>query len=695
MSATTRTPNRLIHEKSPYLLQHAHNPVDWHPWGEQAFRKAQEENKPIFLSIGYSTCHWCHVMERESFEDAEVAEALNTRFVAVKVDREERPDIDQVYMEVCQALTGQGGWPLTVLLTPEKTPFFAGTYFPKRSRGGRLGLLDLLERVGRGWESDSEAFRQAGREIAESLRARRTGRPEKATALDAGTLERAYQHFVATFDPDYGGFGPAPKFPLPHQLVFLLRHAHLTGERRAREMAEKTLDAMYRGGLWDHIGFGFARYSTDRQWLVPHFEKMLYDNALLALAYLEAYQMTRDRRWAQVAEEIFAYVLRDTTSPGGGFYSAEDADSEGVEGKFYVWAPAEVEEVLGEETGRLYCRAYGITPQGNFEGRSIPNLIDRDLSALAKEAGLGPKELRLRLEEARSRLFAARERRVHPHKDDKILTAWNGLMIAALARGAAVLDRREYAEAAERATGFVEATLRRADGRLLARWRDGDADHLAYLDDYAFLSWGRLELYQATFEPAHLSAALSLVCEAQALFSDEADGGFFFTGRDAEELLARPKEAYDGALPAGNSVAALLLQRLSRLTGDHSLAELAQRQLEAFAADIQRYPAGHTLFLQALQWALGPTTEVVVSGSRDDAETKRMLDLLRRRYLPLTVALYHPTGPAGEEIEKLSPFVRKQAALDGRPTAYVCRDYACRAPVHSTEALRAELDGET
>ncbi|MGE5552378.1 MAG: thioredoxin domain-containing protein [Betaproteobacteria bacterium] len=690
MNTPIRTSNRLAYEKSPYLLQHARNPVDWYPWGTEAFEKAKREDKPVFLSIGYSTCHWCHVMERESFEDAEVAAVLNEHFVAVKVDREERPDIDQVYMEVCQALTGQGGWPLTILLTPDKKPFFAGTYFPKRSRGGLPGLLDLLEVVADRWARERPQFEEAGKSITLSLqRSRRAGRKQ---LLDSETLGSAYGYLSASFDPVYGGFGPAPKFPLPHQLVFLLRHSFLAGEERAREMAERTLEAMRLGGLWDHVGFGFHRYSADRRWLVPHFEKMLYDNALLAAAYLEAYQVTHNRTWAKVAEDVFTYILRDMTSPEGAFYSAEDADSEGVEGKFYLWTPQEVKDVLGRELGETYCRRYSITPEGNFEGKSIPNLISAGAGHGTPSSALLEEQAESALQEARVKLYEARQRRVHPFKDDKVLTAWNGLMIAALARGAAVLRKPAYATAAEQAAGFIQANLRRPDGRLLARYREGEAAYPAYLDDYAFLAWGLLELYQATLQPEHLKQALHLVQEMRDLFWDEAEGGFCFTGRDAEELLVRTKEVYDGALPSGNSVAALVLQRLSHLTGDEALAELGQLQLNAFAGKVQSHPAGHTFFLLALQWALGPVTQVVVAGSRDDQETEEMLRLLQERYLPLTTVVFRPTGAEADEIVGLVPALSERPARHGRATAYVCRQYACRAPVDTAEELAGLLD---
>lgn len=518
--------NRLIHEKSPYLLQHAYNPVDWYPWSEEAFEKAKREEKPIFLSIGYSTCHWCHVMERESFEDEEVARVLNRDFVAIKVDREERPDVDHVYMTVCQAMTGQGGWPLTVLMTPEKKPFFAGTYFPKRSKYGRTGLLEILERVADAWKRKRTDLLQAGNRVTEAIRGNMD--PAVRGELSEEMLTGAYEQLSDQFDERYGGFGQSPKFPRPHDFLFLLRHWKRTGEERALQMVEKTLEAMRRGGIYDHVGFGFSRYSVDDRWHTPHFEKMLYDNALLAVAYLEAYQVTGKEAYARVAREIFTYVLRDMTSPEGGFYSAEDADSEGEEGKFYLWTPEEIREVLGAGMGRLFCECYGVTDAGNFEGKNILHQIGISLSAVAVRHGMGMDELEQKLEEARRKLFQAREQRVRPHRDDKILTSWNALMIVALSRGARVLGERRYADAAEGAARFILKTLRRGDGRLLARYRDGEAAIPAFLDDYAFLAWGLIELYEATLRVEYLRRAADLAREMLDLFGDDRGGGAVF-----------------------------------------------------------------------------------------------------------------------------------------------------------------------
>ncbi|SFR07353.1 thioredoxin domain-containing protein [Desulfoscipio geothermicus] len=684
-TSSTHT-SRLINEKSPYLLQHARNPVYWYPWGEEAFDRATREDKPIFLSIGYSTCHWCHVMERESFEDQEVAEVLNRYFVSVKVDREERPDIDHIYMTVCQALTGQGGWPLTVIMTPDKKPFFAGTYFPKRSRWGRAGLLDILKQIAQRWRDDRDKVMQAGNLITE--RVREFDRiPGESFESPLEITKRGYEQFRQAFDKIYGGFGSAPKFPTPHNILFLLRYWKLTGESEALSMAGKTLRAIYRGGINDHIGFGFARYATDHKWLVPHFEKMLYDNALLALAFLEAHQATKDEYYAGAARQIFTYVLRDMTHPEGAFYSAEDADSEGVEGKFYVWTPGEVREVLGREAGDIFCRVYDITEAGNFEGHSVPNLINTLPAEHANGLDIEVDGLLIILEEYRQKLFAHREKRVHPFKDDKILTAWNGLMIAALARGAAVLGDARYREAAERAERFIREKLQRADGRLLARYRDGESAFTAYLDDYAFIIWGLIELYRATFKPVYLSQAVDLIDKARELFWDREKGGFFFYGADAEQLITRPKEVYDGATPSGNSVMALNLLHLAALSGDSRLEEMAESQMRAFTGTVAEYPRGYAHFMNAMLFAAGPVTEVVIVGRQDDTGVAEMLRRVQREYTPNTVIIYRPEGEQERLIENLAPFTREQQPVNGQATAYVCRDRACREPVTDPEAL--------
>ena len=687
--------NRLAREKSPYLLQHASNPVDWHPWGEEAFEIARREDKPIFLSIGYSTCHWCHVMERESFEQEDVARILNQHFVPVKVDREERPDVDQIYMTVCQALTGSGGWPLTVILTPDRRPFFAGTYFPPEARFGRPGLKEILYQIVSAWEQQRDRVAETAERIVSEIQPHFAGSP--GGALGAETLRLGFDQLASRFDEPYGGFG-TPKFPSPHILTFLLRYWLRGGEPRALEMVETTLQAMRRGGIYDHVGFGFHRYSTDREWLVPHFEKMLYDQALLMIAYVEAYQATGNPLYGAVAKEIAAYVLRDMTSPEGAFYSAEDADSEGEEGKFYLWRRSEIETILGAEEAALYCHAYQIEAEGNWRdeatgrvpGTNIPHL-DEDPAAIAAEVGIEPVELARRLEAARQRLFAARERRVHPHKDDKILTSWNGLMIAALAKAAQAFSEPSYAKAAERAVVFLSAKLVREDGRLLARFRDGEAAHPAYLDDYAFLAWGLLELYEATFAARHLDAALRLIREIERLFRDPQAGGYFFTGEDGEALLARAKEIYDGAAPSGNSVAALVLLRLGRVTGDPALEERAAAIFRAFSGTAAKSPTAHAQLLGALDFALGPTREIVIAGEKSDPEARAMAREVGRRLLPRKVVLWNAPEEA-KTLHALAPFVKTQTPVGGASAVYVCENYACRVPVTSAGELGRLLD---
>ncbi|MCA1990143.1 MAG: thioredoxin domain-containing protein, partial [Desulfarculus sp.] len=552
-------PNHLAGEASPYLLQHANNPVDWHPWGEEAFARARREDKPIFLSIGYATCHWCHVMAHESFEDQRVAAALNRDFVSIKVDREERPDVDGVYMSVCQALTGSGGWPLTIFMDADGRPFFAGTYFPPTGMYGRPGFLQLISEIARLWRDDRPRLMEAGAEVARVLKPR----PQTAGAEpDEKILEKGYWQLAKTFDAKRGGFGSAPKFPTPHHLNFLLRW-HLRQPRsKALEMVQTTLAAMRRGGIFDHLGLGFARYSVDERWLVPHFEKMLYDQALLTLAYAEAHQLTGDPFFAQVVEEIITYVLRDLTHPLGGFFSAEDADSQGEEGRFYVWSPAEVDQVLGPELGELFRRYYDVGSPGNFEhGRSVLHAA-RDEDDFARSRGLEPERVRADLARARQMLYTARLERPRPLKDDKILTAWNGLMIAALAKAHQALGRPEHLAAAARAARFVLAELSDGQGRLLRRWRQGATSGPGYLEDYAYFVWGLVELHAAEGDPHWLAQALRLTDLAGELFADQLHGGYYFSPHDGERLLIRDKEFYDGALPSGNSVMALNLVRL-------------------------------------------------------------------------------------------------------------------------------------
>ncbi|ASA22365.1 hypothetical protein B9T62_17175 [Paenibacillus donghaensis] len=631
-------------------------------------------------------------MERESFEDHEVAQLLNESYVAIKVDREERPDIDALYMSVCQALTGSGGWPLTVLLTPEKKPFYAGTYFPKRRMMGRLGLMDILEQIRTKWEQDGSALDKLGDDLLAELQTaeRKNREGDAASGGGEALLHEAFQLYQRQFDEQYGGFGNAPKFPSPHNLSYLLAYSQTYDAPEALQMVETTLEAMFRGGMYDHVGYGFSRYSTDREWLVPHFEKMLYDNALLAQVYLEAYQITQKPLYAEIAESVFTYVLRDMTSAEGGFYSAEDADSEGEEGKFYTFSREEIEEALGLEDMHSYCKVYGITPEGNFEGKNISNLLLGLPDEQAERLGMNPLGLKTRMEEWREKLFAYREQRIHPLKDDKVLTAWNGLMIAALAKGAKVLQKPEYAKAATAAAEFIWKQLRREDGRLLARYRDGQAALPGYVDDYAFMIFGLTELYEATAQAMHLERALILKDGLLELFSDQEAGGFFFTGTDGEQLPLRTKEFYDGAMPSGNAVAAKVLWKLASITQDAGLKAVAERTAGVIGAAASSYPPGYAMYLQALLVMLGGGKEWVLSGKKEDANLHHMLAQVQQAYLPDAVLLVNWQGE-GEPLVKLLPHLADKPPIGGQATAYVCRDFACREPITNIEAVRELL----
>ena len=682
--------NRLIDEKSPYLIQHAGNPVNWYPWGKDAFDKARKEDKPVFLSIGYSTCHWCHVMAHESFEDEEVALLLNESYVAIKVDREERPDVDKIYMSVCQSLTGRGGWPLSIFMTPEGKPFFAGTYFPKSSRMGMPGFVDILKQIAAMWQNDRSSVVKASENITTAIQPG-SDSVRSVHALNVEILKKGYAQLAKTFDPIWGGFGAAPKFPIPHYLTFLLRWHKRSGDSRAMEMVEKTLNTVRSGGIFDQIGLGFHRYSVDEKWLVPHFEKMLYDQALLAMAYIEAYQATGKVKFAQVAHEIFTYVLRDMNSPEGGFCSAEDADSEGKEGLFYLWTPLEVREHLGEELGDLFCRFYDITEAGNFEeGRSIPH-VSMSLETFGAKEGMEPRKLETLLKNARDKLFDARKKRVHPLKDDKILTSWNGLMIAAFAKGYQVFGDQAYADAARMAAAFILENLRTAGGRLLRRYRQGEAACSGYLDDYAFLVWGLIELYEATFEIAYLQEAIALNQEMIDIFWDKEGGGLYFTGKGNELLITRSKEIYDGALPSGNSVAAMNFLRLGRLTGNTDLEKKADQLTRVFAAEVTEHPMAYTQLLVALDFMVGPSQEIVMAGDPASETMRDMLNVIQRKFLPNKVVLMRPDGAEGKRLATLSPFVGPMQPVDHYPTVYLCEQYSCKKPITKISELKTVL----
>jgi len=697
-SPAAKRPNKLAGEKSPYLLQHAHNPVDWYPWEKDAFERAAREDKPVFLSIGYSTCHWCHVMEKESFEDDDVAALMNRSFISVKVDREERPDIDGIYMAVCQMLTGSGGWPLTIIMTPDKKPFFAGTYFPRESRFGRIGMLDLIPRVQKMWESDRAGIMKLSAEITEQLR--QEDEPQQSDPAES-VLHEAFAQLTQLFDKENGGFSSAPKFPTAHILLFLLRYGKRTSDRDALHMAARTLDAMRDGGIYDHVGFGFHRYATDARWHVPHFEKMLYDQAMLCLAYTEAFQATGDPRYRKTAEEIITYVLRDMTSPDGGFFSAEDADSEGEEGKFYVWSYDEIIRMFDRDDQELICSAFDVRKHGNFADpvsgeQAGTNILHREtpLHAIAAAHKLSLQQAEAGIEETRAGLFAIRKNRTHPHKDDKILTDWNGLMITALAKAAQAFQRQEYAAAAVRAANFLLNRLRKPDGSLLHRYRQDDASLPAHIDDYAFLISGLIELYQATVDPQHLRAALSLNSIAIRHFWDKDSGGFFFTADTGEDLLVRKKELYDSAIPSGNSVAFMNLLRLARMTGDTSLEEMAARSARSFFSSVRQAPSAHAYFLCALDYSFGPSYEVVIAGRPEAADTREMLRVLQTTFLPHVSFLFRPHDDSAAGIMQIAAFTRQHTAIKDRAAAYVCRDYHCLLPTTDPEAMLAMLQAD-
>jgi len=689
--------NQLIDEPSPYLQQHAHNPVDWHPWGDDAFEQARKEDKPVFLSIGYATCHWCHVMAHESFEDPEVAQLLNEHFISIKVDREERPDIDNIYMTACQLTTGSGGWPLTIIMTPDKKPFYAATYIPKQGRFGRPGMLQLLPRISKMWQAERQELIKSSEEITGAVK--RTGDIPKGEALDANILKKAFEAFESNFDDVYGGFSRAPKFPSPHNLMFLLRYGCQSKNSEAISMVEKTLEAMRKGGIFDHVGFGFHRYSTDQQWLLPHFEKMLYDQAMLIMAYTEAWQLTQNPLFRQTVHEITSYVLRDMRHPDGGFYSAEDADSGGEEGKFYVWSEHEIREHLPQNQAELFIDIYNFESNGNFNeeasgkrtGTNIPYLT-KSMDELAGERNMEPEILKKKLELARQKLFEERKKRVHPLKDDKILTDWNGLMIAALAKAGRVFERDDYKLAAESAHEFLLNALM-DDTKLLHRFRDGTSSIAAHADDFAFLIWAQIELYQTTFNLRYLQSALNFQDKFDRHFWDGENGGYFFTSDTAETILQRKKEFYDGALPSANSAAMCNLLRLSRLTGNTRYEEKAGEMHQIYSNQVSHAPTGFGQFLCAMDFALFDSREIVVAGPEDEPEIQQMLQTISTTYLPRTVTLFKPADKErAEMLEQIAPVVKSHTMIDKQPTTFVCQHFKCEKPVHTARELRQKLN---
>jgi uncharacterized protein YyaL (SSP411 family) len=681
-----RKPTRLIKEKSPYLLQHAYNPVDWYPWGPEAFEKANTENKPIFVSIGYASCHWCHVMEKECFEDEEVAKLLNSAFVCIKVDREERPDLDAAYMAVCQAMGRNCGWPLNVLITPKMNPFFAASYIPKTSTRGGVGMMELVSQVMQIWHMRGNQMDVVGAEIRRRIEDMEKRTPEKD--IEKEVLDEAYENLSRSFDPENGGFGFAPKFPRPHSLLFLLRYWKRSGNQDAFDMVEKTLRQMRLGGIFDQVGLGFHRYSTDGVWLVPHFEKMLYDQALLSLAYTEMYQATKAGKFKVTAKETLEYVMRDLASPQGGFYAAQDADSEGEEGKFYLWTMKEIMDTLEPADADLAVHLFGLSAEGNYFDTAIgrqnaTNILHlaEPLEEIAAAKGLTLDELIIRLGKIQTTLFQTRKKRVPPTTDEKVLTDWNGLMIAALARASQVFGEQCFLGAAVKAADFFLDQIRSGDGVLYHRFAKGERAVEGFLDDYAFLVFGLIELYQASFEDRYLQAATELTQAMNSKFWDDKNGGFYFTATKPDSGMPRMKQIYDGAVPSGNSMALLNLLRLSRLTNNAAYEETAHKLVKTFSLEIQSAPEAHTWLLAGVDFAVGPTQSVVLVGDLKQKDSLDMLAALRKHYLPNLVVSVKQPSEAGMGYEQ----------IEGKATAYVCRDQMCLPPTNNVEKMIEQL----
>jgi uncharacterized protein YyaL (SSP411 family) len=681
--------SRLAHETSPYLRQHADNPVDWYPWGKEAIERARQLDRPIFLSIGYSACHWCHVMAHESFEDADVARILNDNFVSIKVDREERPDLDQIYMTAVQMLTGQGGWPMSVFLTPDLQPFYGGTYFPPDDRYGRPSFKRLLLALADAWKNRRDEVIQSSGQITDQLRL--FGKLETSEGeLNESLIRGAVNRLRTGFDSTYGGFGAAPKFPHPVDLRLLLRGWKRFGDDDALHMVRLTLDRMAMGGMYDHLGGGFHRYSTDRQWLVPHFEKMLYDNALLTVAYLEGYQAAQDPLYRQIVEETLAYVKREMTGPEGAFYSSQDADSEGEEGRYFVWRSDEVRKVLGPELASVFSEVYGVTEEGNWEDSNILNR-SRTFAQEARLLNKPEPQLRGMLADAKAKLLEVRGRRLAPDTDQKTLAAWNALMIDAFARAATVLDSQEYAETAVRAADFILRRMRDPDGRLLRTSSSGSDPKLnAYLEDYAFFIEALVSLYEATFQPRWIASALELAEIMVAEFWDPAEAGFFFTGRRHEELIVRTKDPHDSSIPSGNSAATTALLRLAKLTDRRHLLEKAEATLKLFRGLMSQAPSAVGQMLIALDFYLGPVDEFAIVGDPSASETHRVLRAIHAGFRPNKVAaLMSPAGDS-KEVERLIPLLAGKTLI-GPVTTYICRHFACQAPLVGADAVEAAL----
>jgi uncharacterized protein YyaL (SSP411 family) len=678
--------NRLIHETSPYLLQHAHNPVDWYPWGEEALARSKKEDKPILLSIGYSSCHWCHVMEKESFENEAIAEVMNQRFINIKVDREERPDLDELYMNAVQVMTGSGGWPMTVFLTPALIPFHAGTYFPPEDRGGMPGLTKILVVVSDYYRSHRGEVEKMEAQLQNALHQIAEINPSREAMSDQ-VLSKAFDALESQFDPIYGGFGKAPKFPGSMALSFLLRYWKSKGSKKALEMVERTLEKMAQGGIYDHLGGGFHRYSVDERWLIPHFEKMLYDNALLSRTYFEAYQATQKVRYRRVGEEILNYVLREMKSPEGGFYSTQDADSEGEEGKFYVWTRDEIKKVLGKEKGTPFCAYYGVGTEGNFEGGASVLNIASTLENVSQLYGTSVEDLGKLLEEGREKLYAEREKRVKPGRDEKILTSWNGLMISSFVDGFRVAGNEKYLKGAVDAARFILQEMRKG-GHLMRVFNKGKSRVTGYSEDYAFLIQALIDLYEATFEMEWLKEAEDLNRRMIHQFWDERNGGFFFTGVENESLIARSKNPYDSAIPSANSIAVFNLIRLGYLTGEESLKQKAEQILHLFHSFLDQHPSGFAQMLSGLSFFLDPQ-EVGIIGSKNDLKTKSMLKEIYLAYLPNKILSLR--DPQDSVEGSWFPFLREKTVQEV-PTTFVCKGFTCLPPVRNEKELKKILE---
>jgi len=677
---TYKQPNSLIKELSPYLLQHAYNPVNWYSWNDEAFEKARIENKPIFLSIGYSTCHWCHVMEKESFEDQEIAALMNDTFISIKVDREERPDIDNIYMSVCQIMTGSGGWPLSIIMTPDQKPFFAGTYFPKESKYNRVGFKDLILSIKSAWYNKQKEIYESAEEITKHL-INYHHKENQKIALDKSVLDAAYERFKNRYDTINGGFGSAPKFPSPHNLMFLLRYWHSTGELKALNMVIKTLTSMRKGGIYDHIGFGFHRYSTDSNWLVPHFEKMLYDQAMLTIAYTEAYQATHNELFKQTVDEILLYLLRDMRSEKGGFFSAEDADTDGEEGQTYVWTYQEITDILEESDANFITKVFNIKPEGNYHEESKKELTGKNIlhlqktfNELAEEYDQPERVFTDKFNSICDFLFYKRKQRKQPFKDDKILTDWNGLVIAALSIAGRTFDNKKYTNAAKIAYSFIEEYLTINENKLLHRYRNGISEINGNLDDYAFLIWGLIELYESTAEPKYIKDAIKFTNSTINYFYDNEKGGFYFTSDLSDKLLIRTKEIYDGAIPSGNSVMLLNLIKLSRISADSKYQEIAENMIETFSEDFSSAPHGSTFSLIALNYLYSSSYEIVVVNRNFNANS---VTFLNSKFLPNKVIVFVNQSEA-------IPFeyLHTYKLIDQKPTYYVCKNYNCSLPTN-------------